>query len=85
LPDVNETRYNCLDPSHHVKFSYWEEDADIYVYLHVTPFYSFWKKLKTAISYVFNGTLPFGMYKEIILQKEDAEKFRKIANMLDKQ
>lgn len=55
------------------------------VYLHVKlNKYGFWKRIKKGIKYIFGYASRYGEWDEFIINPEDASKFRRLADFLEK-
>lgn len=81
---INETPVfvcECRSIEHQVKFFYDEEDATLYVYIHLTQ-YGFWKRFVTGIKYIFGYSSRFGEWDQFIFKKEDEAKLQEFLNSI---
>ena len=82
MPYIEREVFHCVccSPSHH--FFIWEsiEDGivdDICIEVHLDNFMPFYKRLWTAIKYLFKK-IPRGCYDEILLEKPEVQKLIKV-------
>ena len=58
-----------------------EDDKEIFITVHLSQSYSFWKKLKAAFRYLFSKDRSrFGDFDEIILDLEEANRLKNVIN-----
>lgn len=72
---------NCGDPEHQVIVT--SDEGYAFMEIHLVHYESFWTRLRYALKYILGYKCKYGAFDEIILRKEDAPKFRKIANYLE--
>lgn len=72
----------CHNVEHQLIFSYFPDDKEVYVSIHLTPQSGFWKRLGLAIKYIFGYRSCYGHFDEFIFKKYDADRLQKIVNHL---
>ena len=72
----------CYNTEHQLIFSYFPDVEEVYVSVHLTPEYNIWKRIWTAIKYIFGYKCCYGHFDEFIFKKSDAEKLQKVVNFL---
>lgn len=72
----------CYSPEHQLIFSYFPEDENVYVSVHLIPEYRLWKRIWMAIKYIFGYRSCYGHFDEFIFKKSDAEKLQKVVDHL---
>lgn len=74
----------CHNTEHQLIFSYFpeDEDKDIYVSVHSIPEYRLWKRIWTAIQYIFDYRSRYGHFDEFIFKKSDAKQLQKVVDFL---
>lgn len=72
----------CSNTEHQLIFSYFPNEKDVYVSVHLTPDYSIWRRIKMAIKYIFGYKCKYGHFDEFIFNKNDADKLQKVVNYL---
>lgn len=72
----------CYNPEHQLIFSYFPEDENVYVSVHLIPEYRLWKRIWMAIKYIFGYRSCYGHFDEFIFKKSDAEKLQKVVDHL---
>ena len=76
----------CCSMEHQFSFVWWKDedlDGEVYMEVHLTPF-SFWKRLKNGIKYIFGYRSMYGDFDDIILRKEDVHKIERVVEFLKK-
>lgn len=76
---------SCNSTDHQLLFLGIEDSKygnEVYMHVHL-PTQSFWKRLKHGIKYILGYKSRYGDFDEVILQKEHAQQFIKVANFLD--
>ena len=68
---------SCKHPEHQLLLSYHDfpEPDDLYISMHLAK-QNFFKRIWTAIKYVFGKQSDYGAFDEIILSKKDAVRMR---------
>lgn len=77
------------DISHQIIFSYWKKDflrnkgqrPLVYCSIFLNRF-SFWKRLKVGLKYIFGQPCEFGYFDEFVFTPEDGYKLNEISNYL---
>lgn len=72
----------CLEHHAHIGLTWWSRDnvaqgCQCTINIHLAP-QSFWKRLVYAFKYLFQITTPSGSYDEVIINKNRAEKIKKL-------
>lgn len=70
----------CSTHDHHFFLTENLEYKEIYLSVHLSPFYSFFKRICHGIKYIFGFRSRFGDYSETILNVEEVEKLRDSLN-----
>jgi hypothetical protein len=73
----------CHSTEHQMVVLY-EEDENhpmVYVHIHLNK-QTFWRRLVYGVKYIFGRQSKYGAFDEIILNPEDADKFKKIYSYL---
>jgi hypothetical protein len=67
---------NCTSLDHAIRLTYWPEDRDglLYIDFILRADRSFWKRVATAIRYVFNRTCRYGEVCEMLLNPADVKR-----------
>lgn len=74
----------CENIEHQLIFSYFPEDNEVYLSIHLVPEYSIWKRIKNAIKYIFGYRCMYGHFDEFIFKKEDSDKLQSVVDHLRK-
>lgn len=74
----------CYSPEHQVLFRWFDDDEEVYMEVLLNPEYKWWKRVWIAIKYIFGYKCKYGMFDEVILNKEDVPKLEKIVEYLKK-
>jgi len=75
----------CHSTDHQIVFLYDDEDNDRIVYMHThLSKKSFWERIKHGIKYIFGYQSKYGAFDEFIIKPEDAYKFKKVYEYLNK-
>lgn len=75
----------CLNVEHQLVFSYFEEDEEekeVYVSVHLRPESNIWKRIVSAVKYIFGYKSCYGHFDEFIFKKEDADRLQKVVDFL---
>lgn len=72
----------CSNTEHQLIFSYFPDDKEVYVAVHLTPEYNIWKRIWMAIKYIFGYKCRYGHFDEFIFKKSDAGRLQKVVNFL---
>lgn len=72
----------CNNTEHQLIFSYFPDDHDVFVSVHLTPELNIWKRIWIAIKYIFGYKCCYGHFDEFIFKKSDAGKLQKVVNFL---
>lgn len=72
----------CNNVEHQLIFSYFPEDGDVYVSVHLTSEYSIWERIKMAIKYIFGYKCRYGHFSGFIFKPSDADKLQKVVDYL---
>lgn len=75
----------CYSPEHQILFRWFGDDLDIgevYMEVLLNPEYKWWKRVWIAIKYIFGYRCKYGMFDEVVLNKEDIPKLEKIIEYL---
>lgn len=70
----------CHSPEHQIIFH--RLDGDVYMDVLLNPEWKWWKRVREAIKYIFGHKSNYGMFDEVILKREDADKLQDIVNYL---
>lgn len=83
-PKLNHELFicECNNTEHQLIFSYFTDEKEVYVSIHLLPEYSIWNRILAAIKYIFGYKCRNGNFDEFIFQKEDADKLQSIVNHL---
>ena len=76
---------SCNSTDHQLLFLGWEDEKignEVYMHVHL-PTQPFWKRLRHGVKYILGYKSRYGDFDEVILTKEHAEQFTKVANFLD--
>lgn len=71
-----------MNVEHQLIFSYFPEDNEVYMAVHLIPEYNIWKRIWTAIKYIFGYKSRYGHFDEFIFDKSDADRLQKIVDFL---
>ena len=74
----------CHNIEHQLIFSYFPDDCELFVSIHLIPEYNIWKRIWMAIKYIFGYKSIYGHFDEFIFKKSDADKLQKVVNFLKK-
>lgn len=74
----------CYNIEHQLTFSYFIEDDEVFVSIHLLPEYNILKRIWKAIKYIFGYRCQYGHFDEFIFKKSDADKLQKVVNYLKK-
>lgn len=74
----------CHSPEHQIIFRRIDDDDDKEVYMEIllNPEWKWWKRVREAVKYIFGHKSDYGMFDEVILKREDADKLQNIVNYL---
>lgn len=75
---------DCHSTEHQMLVFYEEDDNNhpmVFIHIHLSK-RPFWSRLKYGIKYIFGYQCGYGAFDEIILNPEDADKFKKIHSYL---
>lgn len=72
----------CYNTEHQLIFSYFTDEKDVYVSVHLIPEYRIFKRIWNAIKYIFGHRSRYGHFDEFIFKPEDADKLQSIVNFL---
>lgn len=72
----------CHNIEHQLVFSYFKDEPELYVTVHLNPEYSFWKRLKLAIKYIFGYRSMYGEFDEFIFNEDEIDKLENIVKYL---
>lgn len=72
----------CRNVEHQLIFSYFPEDNEVYMAVHLIPEYNIWKRIWIAIKYIFGYKSIYGHFDEFIFDKSDADRLQKIVDFL---
>ena len=71
---------DCHSFEHQAKFVHNSEDNELFVYIHLTTYGGFWKRLVTGLKYAFGRSSMFGEWDEFVFKEKDQEELRKFLN-----
>lgn len=74
---------DCYSPDHQLIIRYDKEDDEAYIHYHLVN-RSFWSRVKYGIKYIFGYKSRYGAFDEVVLGRQHAEKFKKLAEFLEK-
>ncbi len=74
---------SCNSAEHQIVIHKDSEDKLLYLHIHLTN-RSFFKRLLTAMKYVFGYHCKFGHWEEVILSQDHADQIQKMADFLKK-
>ena len=74
----------CHSSEHQVIFTWFDDDEEVYMEVLLNTEYKWWKRIWVAIKYIFGYKCKYGMFDEVILNKEDVPKLEKIIEYLKK-
>lgn len=72
----------CNNTEHQLIFSYFLDNKDVYVSVHLIPEYNIWKRIWMAIKYIFGYKCCYGHFDEFIFKKSDASRLQKVVDYL---
>ena len=74
----------CSSDEHQIIFHWWDDDDDGEVYMStlLNPEWRWYRRIWEAIKYIFGHRSKYGMFDEIILDKNDIPKLEKIIEYL---
>lgn len=72
----------CENTEHQLIFSYFSDDPEVYVTIHLKPERSIFKRIKNAVKYIFGHRSRFGDFDEFLFKKEDADRLQVVVNRL---
>lgn len=83
-PKLNHELFicECNNVEHQLIFSYFTDEKEVYVTIHLLPEYNIWNRIIAAFKYIFGYKSRHGNFDEFIFQKEDADKLQSIVNHL---
>jgi hypothetical protein len=76
---------DCSYADHSARLARWDSDTDeapqLYLDVHLNPEGGFWKRIWTALRYIFvRHPCRFGCFAEMVLNEESAEKIENICH-----
>lgn len=77
----------CGSSEHQIIFKWFDDDiidGQVYMDVLINPEYKWWKRVIRAIKYIFGYRSKYGMFDEIILDKKDIPKLKRIVEYLKK-
>lgn len=72
----------CCNTEHQLIFSYFTDEKEVYVSIHLIPEYKIFRRIWNAIKYIFGHRSIYGHFDEFIFKPEDADKLQSIVNFL---
>ena len=72
----------CCNIEHQLIFSYFTDEKEVYVSVHLIPEYKIFRRIWKAIKYIFGHRSIYGHFDEFIFKPEDADKLQSIVNFL---
>jgi hypothetical protein len=78
----------CHSTEHQMVISYsediidWVRYPEVYLHIHLKQ-KSFWLRVRYAIKYIFGYQCRYGAFDEMIIDKKDVDKFKKIVEHLE--
>ena len=72
----------CYNTEHQLVFSYFTDEKEVYVSVHLIPEYRIFRRIWNAIKYIFGHRSIYGHFDEFIFKPEDADKLQSIVNFL---
>ena len=72
----------CYNTEHQLIFSYFTDEKEVYVSVHLIPEYNIFRRIWKAIKYIFGHRSIYGHFDEFIFKPEDADKLQSIVNFL---
>lgn len=72
----------CYNTEHQLIFSYFTDEKEVYVSVHLIPEYKIFRRIWKAIKYIFGHRSIYGHFDEFIFKPEDADKLQSIVNFL---
>ena len=84
----------CEDPDHSILFRIWdwgkddepgtmkyaEDELELGIYVHLTDYPGFWKRLGNAIKYIFGHKTKFGDFDSFAVKGKDLDRMLNILN-----
>ena len=70
----------CQSPEHLIKFHLDLEDGDLCLDFHLADWKPWYKRIGTAISYIFGYKSKYGSFDEFIFKDEDIKKLIELIN-----
>lgn len=72
----------CYNTEHQLIFSYIPEYDSVYMSIYLIPEHRWWKRVWTAIKYIFGYRSRYGYFDEFIFNNSDADRLQKIVDYL---
>jgi hypothetical protein len=72
----------CANVEHQIIFSYFEDEPDIYMSIHLVPESNIFKRIWNGIKYIFGYKCRYGHFDELIISTKDIPKLEKILDHL---
>lgn len=75
----------CCSDEHQIIFHWWDDEiigGEVYVEVLLNPEWRWYRRIWEAIKYIFGHRSKYGMFDEIILDKNDIPKLEKIIEYL---
>ena len=74
----------CGDTEHQLIMRYFgdDDDPEVYVSVHLTPEYKWWKRVILGIKYIFGYRSKYGEFDEFIFKPNDYEKLQGVVDFL---
>ena len=71
-------RCDCHSPEHQFVIDYWTDDkpeeAELYISIHLTPLYPWYKRAWLAVKYAFGYTSSLGHFQEVVLRQPEVKR-----------
>lgn len=87
MEEIKETTQifvcDCHSREHQIVFEYDFDDNLVYCHIHLIN-YSFFKRLKNGLRYIFGYKCRYGHWDEFVWQVEHAEKLKEMSDLLKK-
>lgn len=72
----------CNNTEHQLIFSYFLDDKEVYVSVHLIPEHNILKRIWVAIKYIFGYRSIYGHFDEFIFKDSDADRLQKVVDYL---
>jgi hypothetical protein len=72
----------CGNTEHQIIFTYFKDEPDVYMSIHLIPESNIFKRIWNGIKYIFGYKCKYGHFDEVIISTKDIPKLIKIISHL---